>query len=331
MLDQNQKPGEVVVKMLNEIGGYIELDEYRLPMLHEGSIALNCGRNCLAYLLRTKNIKRIALPYFLCSSVKNLCKREGVDVSYYHTDEHFLPKNITLHENEWMYLVNYYGQLENETIQEYVLTYKNVIVDQAQAYFQEPLPGVDILYTCRKFFGVPDGGFLYSDVTWDVELPLDESFQRMTYLLGRYERSANEFYAEYSANNHLFAVEPVKQMSKLTKNLLHGVDYAYVKQRRSENFACLDQILARRNGLEIKPTVGAYMYPFYVENGSEIRKKLQAEKIYIPTLWPNVLEDCQRNDLEYRMAKNILPLPVDQRYGVDDMRYLAGRVMECIN
>ena len=42
---------------MKEIGGYIELDTYHLPMLHEGVIALNCGRNVLAYQLRAQGIK----------------------------------------------------------------------------------------------------------------------------------------------------------------------------------------------------------------------------------------------------------------------------------
>ena len=55
-----------------EIGGYIELDTYRGNMLHEGAVALNCGRNALAYLIKSHNIKSILLPYFLCSSVSNV-------------------------------------------------------------------------------------------------------------------------------------------------------------------------------------------------------------------------------------------------------------------
>ena len=35
---------------MKEIGGYIEFDTYHLPMLHDEAIALNCGRNDLAYL-----------------------------------------------------------------------------------------------------------------------------------------------------------------------------------------------------------------------------------------------------------------------------------------
>ena len=42
---------------MKEYGGYIELDTYRLPMLHEDAIALNCGRNCLAYLIEAREIK----------------------------------------------------------------------------------------------------------------------------------------------------------------------------------------------------------------------------------------------------------------------------------
>lgn len=54
-----------------------------------------------------------------------------------------------------------------------------------------------------------------------------------------------------------------------------------------------------------------------------VRKRLQKEKIYIPTLWPNVLEDCTEDSLEYRYAADILPIPVDQRYDEADMKYLA--------
>ena len=44
---------------MKEIGGYIELDTYRLPMLHEKAIKLNCGRNALWYLIKARNIRKI--------------------------------------------------------------------------------------------------------------------------------------------------------------------------------------------------------------------------------------------------------------------------------
>lgn len=68
------------------------------------------------------------------------------------------------------------------------------------------------------------------------------------------------------------------------------------------------------------------MYPLYIENGDKIRQKLRLLKIYIPVLWPNVLNDCKENQCEYRMAKNILPLPCDQRYKEEEMIYMAEQI-----
>lgn len=310
---------------MKEIGGYIELDTYRLQMLHEGAIALNCGRNGLAYLFKSRAIKKIKLPYFICASIPGVCDREGVEKSYYHIDTDFHPLgDLVLEDGEWLYLVNYYGQLNNAIIQQYVNKYKRVIVDQANAYFQMPITGVDTIYTCRKWFGVADGAFLYTDKKIEEGFAFDESFERMRFLLGRYERSANEFYAEYNANNKFFVNEPIKQMSKLTSNLLHAIDYEFVERRRIENYEFLHKHFNSVNQLQLNPA--NFMYPLMLENGSKIRKKLQEKKIYIPTLWPMVFELTTSDTLEYRMAENILPLPIDQRYGIEEMSIMVEEI-----
>lgn len=314
---------------MKEIGGYIELDTYHLPMLHEGALALNCGRNCLAYLFKSRKIKKIKVPYFICNSIFDVCSREGVEKAFYHIGLDFKPEsNLELLDDEWLYLVNFYGQLDNDEIQGYVDKYGRVIVDQANGYFAEPLTGVDTFYTCRKWFGVADGAFLYTNATIEVELPKDESFDRMRFLLGRYERTAGEFYSEYNANNKLFATEPIKRMSKLTANLLHGIDYERIEKRRKENFEYLHRCLGEINQLNVKPA--AFMYPLLLEDGVVLKKRLQAKKIFIPTLWPTVFEITNPADKEYKMAENILPLPVDQRYGIEDMEYMVHQLIKCI-
>lgn len=73
------------------------------------------------------------------------------------------------------------------------------------------------------------------------------------------------------------------------------------------------------------------MYPLYIDGGGEMRKKLQKEKIYIPVLWPDVFDICSEEELECDMARNIIPLPCDQRYSLDDMNYLIGEIMKCMN
>lgn len=309
---------------MKEYGGYIELETFQGDMIHENAVALNCGRAALEYICEAKKIKKIYLPYFLCSSVPNLCKKIGVKYSYYHINKKFKPVfNQALGEDEWLYIVNFYGQLDNDYLTAWKQKHSRVIVDNAQSYFQMPAEGTDTLYTCRKYFGVADGAFLYTDVKLKRKIPQDESFERMHFLLGRFERSANEFYGEYVANNNLFATEPVKQMSRLTENLLRGIDYENVAKRRQENFEFLNAEFRNINELNLKSVYGAFTYPLLLQNGATVRKELQKEKIYIPTLWPNVLKECLKDSLEYHYAADILPIPVDQRYRIKDMKYLV--------
>lgn len=313
---------------MKEIGGYIELDTYHLPMLHDDALKLNCGRNALWYLIKARNIKKIWMPKFMCDSCNSVLEKENVQVRFYSIGLDFKPTEIALAEDEWLYVVNFYGQLCSEYLLSLKEKYGRIIVDNAQAYFHMPISGMDTLYTCRKFFGVADGAILYTDAVLDGKLPQDESLERMYFLLGRYERTASEFYSEYAANNHLFANEPIKRMSKLTENLLHGIDYEYVRAQRSQNFAYLHEALGAVNRLKLSVPDGAFMYPLYIENGAEMRKKLQAEKIYIPTLWPAVFALCDEHEREFDMAKNILPLPVDQRYGIADMACLIHEIVK---
>lgn len=313
--------------MTKEIGGYLELDRYHLPMLHEDAIALNSGRNCLAYLIQKKGIKRIRIPKFLCASVSDVCRREGCEVRYYSIGIDFTP--ILASTDDWVYLVNYYGQINNDRIREYKNKYPNLIVDNVQAYYQPPVEGIDTIYTCRKYFGVTDGAFLCTDAELE-ELEQDESFERVKFLLGRFERTASEFYSEFVSEEEEFSNFPVKKMSKLTDNLLHGIDYKVVKDKRTENFSYLHTNLKDMNELNLSIPDGAYMYPLYIKKGCEIRKKLQTKKIYVPTLWPDVFSLCGDNELEYDMAKNVLPLPVDQRYGIEDMDYIVKKLEEII-
>ena len=50
------------------------------------------------------------------------------------------------------------------------------------------------------------------------------------------------------------------------------------------------------------------------------------KRIYIPTLWPNVLQECPIDSLEYQYATDILPIPVDQRYDVGDMETIVDEI-----
>ena len=312
---------------MKEIGGFIEFEYYQGKQFHDNAIKLNCSRNALAYLIKLHGIRHIYLPYFLCDTVLQVCKKNNIEISFYHIDENFLPVLPDADfSKDWLYVVNYYGQLSNKKIKNISKNINNLIIDNVQAFFQNPIPHVPTIYNCRKFFGVTDGAYLYSDKKLSEKLEKDISYNRMEYLFGRFEKTANEFYTQYATNNDLFETEPVKEISLITENIMKSLDYKYIQKVRTENFKYLHKQLQNINKLNLTVPDGAFAYPLFTENGAEIRKKLLAEKIYIPTLWPDVLDICNENDLEYKYAKNILPLPVDQRYGHKEMAYIVERI-----
>ena len=320
-----------VDRLEKEYGGYIEFEQFRNKMLYDNGILLNSARDCFLYLFQSRVAKKIWIPYFLCDSIYKLCRKKDIKYSFYHIDKNWLPVNVELQPDEYIYIVNYYGQLDEDAIPALKKKYGNIIVDNTQAYFNAPLEGIDTLYSCRKYFGVPDGGVLFTDAHFDCDMEQEISYDRMNFLLGRYEKTASEFYPEYVANNDYFDTQPMKRMSKLTKNLLHGIDYEFVKQRRTENFKYLHGRLGKINQLKLKIPSGAFAYPLMLENAGEIRKQLIKQKIYIPVLWPNVLDECAADSWEYKLASDVLPLPVDQRYDLDDMEYIAETMSALLN
>lgn len=318
---------------MKEIGGYIEFENFHREMFHEGGILLNSGRDCFLYLILAHSTRKVWIPYFLGDTIQKLCHKENIEFGFYHINEKWLPADISIGADECLYLVNYYGQLARSDIENLKIQYENIILDNTQAYFNSPLDGIDTLYSCRKYFGLPDGGILFTDKRLDnlENYSQEVSYSRMNFLLGRYEKNASEFYQEYVANNDYFDKQPMKRMSKLTRNLLHGIDYEFVKHRRTENFKYLHKIFWDINRLQLKIIEGAFAYPLMLSHGGEIRKQLIKNKIYIPVLWPNVLNECAADSLEYKLAADVLPLPVDQRYGLDDMKYMANIINSLCN
>lgn len=313
---------------MREIGGYFGLEQFCGQEYHRDLIGVNSGRNALLYILRARHYRKIYIPRFLCDSVSELCCREGYAYEEYALDENFLPKfDQQLAADEVLYIVNYYGQVSDETILQ-LKKLGNVILDNVQDFYRKPLAGVDTVYSCRKFFGVPDGGYVACNAT-ELPLKMDCSRDRMTHILGRFEESGSAFYGEFQKNDERFYELPLLAMSPLTRNILRGIDYDAVRRIRNENYLQLHSALGTYNRLQLNIPDGPYVYPFYCPNGMEIKKKLAEKKIYVATLWPNVLE--YDGTLEKDYAENILPLPIDQRYTKDDMMRVIYAISEDIS
>ncbi len=310
-----------------EIGGYFGFEEYRGELYHNKALKFNSARNCLRFLLRKRNIKRIFIPYYLCGVIKEVCLEEGCEIFFYHINQEFLIEEDFQNEfditQDYLYVVNYCGFLENSYVSSLKQKYKNIILDNVQNYFGQPINGIDTLYSCRKFVGVADGGFLYSNLENDCTFETDVSFEAMKYLLGRYEYDAQSFYEDFQNHEDTFTDRTIKLMSRLTENILKSLDYQYIIEQRNKNFLYLHEHLKHQNLVKVNENVkGPFSYPFFIEDGEAIRKKLIERKIFVPQYWKEVKETVGASKVEKNLVEQILWLPCDHRYTLDNIKYM---------
>lgn len=310
---------------ITAIGGYFELELPRFPELHAEAIALNSGRFCLEYILRCKKYSKVYVPYFTCDSAVEPLEKLGVPYEFYHIDKDYhITDDIRLQDGEALMYTNYWG-LQDEYCKQLACQYqKQLILDYTQAFFSKPIAGIDTFYSCRKFFGVPDGGYLYTDAKIDFELEQDESYTRMESLVKRIDLSPEAGYDDFHRTSEEFHHIPIRRMSNFTKRMMQGINYGYAAQQRLDNYNFLRKHLG---GRQLNFGEVPMVFPLESEQGQELRKMLIAKKVFVAKYWPNVDEWAGEDALETWMANHILPLPIDQRYGKNDME----RILNIIN
>jgi hypothetical protein len=72
--------------------------------------------------------------------------------------------------------------------------------------------------------------------------------------------------------------------------------------------------------------VGPLFYPYWVDNGKELRIKLQKNRIFTPVYWQNVLMISNKDTTEFDLADNMVLLPIDQRYDFSDLDYVLNLI-----
>lgn len=311
------------------IGGYFELELRNGDFPHTDSRLLNSGRACFEYVLRTKKPTHVYMPKFTCDVMFEPLNKLKIPYSLYELNEALeLESSVDLKDGEYLVYTNYFGIKDTYSRQLSQKYEDKLILDCSQAFFFEPLPTGHTFYSPRKFFGLPDGGCLYSDAELDEELPIDMSYNRFMHLIKRIDEGAEAGYEDFKKDDKDLEGQPIKQMSNLTKALLGNIDFEAAKKVRSENFALLHESLKASNKLTInQDSISVAMcYPYLTDN-TDLRQKLIAQKIFVATYWPNVLESCSDDELEYKLTTNILPLPLDQRYGADEMK----RILEVMH
>lgn len=318
-------------KMMNEIGGYFSLE---LPIInesyiHDKGIHLNSGRNALEYILKSiTEIKCLWIPYYTCDVVLEPLKKLDIPYCFYSVNESLeLASTLELKDGEYLLVTNYFG-IKDGYIRQLSLQYgERLIVDNAQSFFAAPEVDIKTIYSPRKFVGIPDGGIAYMNSGIAISgFEHDISYNRCSHLLKRLDLGAEAGYNDFRENSHHLVNQPIKRMSNLTWNLLQCIDFNSVKEHRIRNFNQLHESLRCVNRLAI-PDMDTFacpmVYPFMTDNDS-LRERLIKCKVFVARYWPNVLDWCDEGEFEYELCKNIIPIPIDQRYGEEDMRRIIN-------
>lgn len=314
---------------MEPIGGYFGLELSHGSEFHKNAIMLNTGRNCLEYILRARGYKKVYLPYYTCDVVLEPFNKLGVPYKFYHIDINFeIRDRLTLKADEALLYVNYYGLKQRYVEQLAEKIGERLIVDNTQAFFANPIDGIDTFYTCRKFFGVSDGAYLYTDKQLDDDLEQDQSFDRFMSLTKRIDLGAEAGYADSLALRKSLVGQPIKRMSKLTQCQMQSINYAGVAKQRRDNYLQLHAALGTSNTIDfpLEEDAVPMVYP-YLASVKGLREKLIENKIFVARYWPNVLEWTLKDDIDYLLANQMQPLPIDQRYGEEDM----NRIITLIN
>lgn len=311
---------------MKAIGGYFELETRKGEHYHKDAIRLNTARNCFEYVLRTRGYRKVYIPYYTCEVMLEPIQKLGLTYEFYHINEKLEPASLPeLNSDEAFLYTNYFG-LKQNCVEKLATFYgQQLVVDNAQAFYAEPIEGIETFYSARKFFGLADGAYLYTDKPLQQEFEQDCSFDRMSHLLKRLDLGAEAGYKDFKNNDDDLIGQDIKRMSNLTDALLSGIDYHYAKRRRRENYMYLDKELNCTNliHLELEDNAVPMVYPYLTDDVS-LKKKLIDNKFFVATYWPNVLHWTTEGMLERDFMDRLLPIPCDQRYDGEE-------ICTCIN
>lgn len=317
---------------MREIGGFfgIELGN-RKNNYHKDGLYLNTGRGCLNLIIHNLEIRKLYVPYYTCDSLLSPLKENNIPFEYFGINKQLeINREIELEMGDYIIYINYFG-IKSSYVKHLLNQYSNkIIIDNTQAFFEKRYNNVNSFNSARKFFGVPDGACLYSTFVArekfhpNSKIKYDYLIER---LIGDRDKSYQK-YKDYEKNisNDIYLI------STLSNKLLMNIDYNYVKLKRRLNYNHYNSILGSYNSFELNDLNEEVplCYPFLPTK--EIDKSFFFEnKIFLPTYWTEVLDrEGSGYDFEKMLSKYLLPLPVDQRYNLEDITYVSERVLELL-
>lgn len=310
-----------------KIGGYFGLEKTLSTEdeKYDHLCRLVNGRSALYCYLKKKKPHNALLPFYCCDSLLEPFVKLKIKIKYYNIDEFFMPENIN--SDSFMLIINYFGILEKNILDYISINQKkDIIIDNTQGFYSN-FENVAYFNSARKFFGVPEGSYLHSP---DCEIPKmlkrsnNPSWQ---FLHERNKGNIQKGFLLYKKSEAKQPCAPIN-MSERTRSVLAKIDHRQVIFRRFRNFRLLHEHLGGYNQLKIKleSKCAPMCYPFLPPRPIMF-SKLYEKNIFFPQFWPEVITRKTTSfNLEKKLALNMMPLPVDQRYDEYEMNKIIKEI-----
>ncbi len=336
---------------VKKVGGEFAIDPSTLNLFanytpKQDLIMYSSGRSALMVILHyVGKLKRktIHVPYYICPSVIDTCKKTGFLIKFYELKEDnflfpldYLP-NVKFEES--ILTVNYFGFTDDNII---IKTIKSIrpdiftISDQVQSFWTLYSSKADFSFTSlRKHFAIPDGALIHTNVeifTQDKDLKASNSYNKK--LLGsifKFLELDDELYLKFFKEGEveLAKEEEPTQSSIISKYLFEKIiNIENIARKRKENNKLIYE-MGKMKGINFifpynESTIPLNV-PILVKNRNDVRNRLAQNNIFLPVHWP--LTDYNSiSEISRLMAINSLSLLVDQRISANDIE----RQIECL-
>lgn len=332
-------------KIIGSVFGLVDLyslKNQRPPFFNGNLLFLLNARSGINLLAKALKPKVVWMPSFLCNVMLRAVKEFKVE--FYEVDIQLNPSSNWLnniHSGDLVVVIDYFGFQFDPSLFRSIKDRGGWLLEDASQALLSSHTGSNsdfVLYSPRKFLGIPDGGILRNNTTNNLSTFQLMSFPREWWLktlsvlilrreydLHGGERNWFKIFQEVDKNN------PVGQyaMSEFSRILLeHNFDYSSISQKRRENYQVLNSYLSKIALFpELPDDVVPLGYPICLPNRDDVRRILYENNVYPPVHWPINTIVPKKFSESHRLADTIMTLVCDQRYNVADMEITANIVL----
>lgn len=318
------------------------------------AVYFDSGRSALKHLVsRIGKESKVLLPEFICESVSNCFDEDQID--FYRINSDFTVDADDLEKKadesaDVIFLMHYFGAVQPDEVIERIgnAAERNgciIIEDVTHSIFSKKRTiGHYQICSLRKWMPIPSGGVLYSynndtsgvfgSIMYEKDTDNDRAYGMILkdlFLNDGFD--CNPYYRKIfsECEKRLDDSKEIRLMSDFTRFAASCTDIDAMRNKRIENFRYLEKALGK---IGILPAINLddgncpLVLPIRSENRDSLRSYLIDNRVYCAVHWPfdGLLE------FERPFAKNcadrLISLPIDQRYGKDEMDYMISRIRD---